>query len=709
MGVDYKERQKSIYMKKIITSVFAFTFLALFMRVAVADAQAVFNSPGEMPTITITNHTTSPCSFGPNFSCWKTSETARPGDVIAVHLYYRNTSNVTANETTLSVRPQSSGPTTSVNFTGAIASLSGPRISGSANLSIQGGAQSLTFMEARWYPQNVNSPQNVNTSGLFGTSGFNIGNIAPGTQGVLVVNYKVSNTDVPPPTVYACSDDRDNDGDGLRDYPNDPGCTSSTDNDEYNAPPVQDECRINYFTASPTMVVSGGVTTLSWSTTGCDYLTIDGVTYPVNGSGNFGPLYGGRSYELRASRGGYTQNRSVYVGVQTIVVPPPPVYDECRITGFYASPTLVQSGGYTTLSWSTVGCSSLTVDGIPYPINGSGNFGPLYSAKTYQLRATGPTGLMQYQSVYVGVQSVVVPPPPTPTQTQPQAVTTVATLVGQNSAQLNGLAILNSTGTGTTWFEWGATTSLGNRTTSQNVYQSTSVQVSDGVINLLPNTRYYYRIAVSNQYGTVYGSTVPFVTAQRTTTVVTTPSPQPVRTVVVARSAPSLLELRIESVYANMCVNGDLEYRVYYRNISSQTLENTVLRVTLPKELTYIQANRGKFEIIDRTLTIDLGEVRAGEQGEVTLRARVNREAVVGNLAVATATVVYTNTISRGQEDAIAYSLITVSDDCPNLLGASAFGVWSFLPDTLIEWLLLILIILALVVLVRQMTKKKEE
>ncbi|MEK7635603.1 MAG: hypothetical protein AAB405_00765 [Patescibacteria group bacterium] len=38
-----------------------------------------------------------------------------------------------------------------------------------------------------------------------------------------------------PPT-YQCSDGTDNDSDGLTDYPNDPGCSSLTDNDEYNAP-----------------------------------------------------------------------------------------------------------------------------------------------------------------------------------------------------------------------------------------------------------------------------------------------------------------------------------------------------------------------------------------------------------------------------------------------------------------------------------------
>ena len=41
----------------------------------------------------------------------------------------------------------------------------------------------------------------------------------------------------PPPAVtYACSNGRDDDFDGKVDYPADPGCTSPTDTDEYNAP-----------------------------------------------------------------------------------------------------------------------------------------------------------------------------------------------------------------------------------------------------------------------------------------------------------------------------------------------------------------------------------------------------------------------------------------------------------------------------------------
>jgi hypothetical protein len=40
----------------------------------------------------------------------------------------------------------------------------------------------------------------------------------------------------PPPAAAACADGLDNDGDGLIDYPADPGCTSASDNDETNAP-----------------------------------------------------------------------------------------------------------------------------------------------------------------------------------------------------------------------------------------------------------------------------------------------------------------------------------------------------------------------------------------------------------------------------------------------------------------------------------------
>jgi hypothetical protein len=43
----------------------------------------------------------------------------------------------------------------------------------------------------------------------------------------------------------ACSDGIDNDGDGKVDYPADPGCSSPSDNDEYNAPPTYNTVLLN--------------------------------------------------------------------------------------------------------------------------------------------------------------------------------------------------------------------------------------------------------------------------------------------------------------------------------------------------------------------------------------------------------------------------------------------------------------------------------
>jgi hypothetical protein len=46
----------------------------------------------------------------------------------------------------------------------------------------------------------------------------------------------------PPPPVAQCSDSIDNDGDGLIDFPNDPGCANANDNDETNGPPPAAQC-----------------------------------------------------------------------------------------------------------------------------------------------------------------------------------------------------------------------------------------------------------------------------------------------------------------------------------------------------------------------------------------------------------------------------------------------------------------------------------
>jgi hypothetical protein len=158
--------------------------------------EAIFNQPGAMPTVTIGTGQ-SPCNFGNIDTCWKTSAYAEEGEIIGVHIFYHNTSIVTAQDVTLSIQPGESNPTSKIVFKGGVASLSGPRCVGAALLTIKGKLP-VKYIQgsARWHPfRNAGFP--VNEKELFGRSGFLIGNVEPGEQGVLVANFLIGNIKKP--------------------------------------------------------------------------------------------------------------------------------------------------------------------------------------------------------------------------------------------------------------------------------------------------------------------------------------------------------------------------------------------------------------------------------------------------------------------------------------------------------------------------------
>lgn len=460
------------------------------------------------------------------------------------------------------------------------------------------------------------------------------------------------------------------------------------------------DCKIDSFDADDTSISRNDTTRLNWRTTGCDYVDISSNDQDFNNRSADGSVSVSpdttTTYTLRA----YDSNGTLG-DTDTVRVTVDSNGNTCDVDSFTASPSSIQQGSNSTLRWNTTGdVDYVTISGLSGQRNGDSSVSVSpYATTNYSLRVYCTNGNYQTDSVTVNVNQG-------DTSTAPQALTTIAT-VTNGQARLNGIAIPHTTSSTTSaWFEWGIGGSYNNRTTSQIIpLNNNSYPYSDFVTGIMPGITYTYRAVVQNQYGTAYGAPVTFRT--------TTPSPQPtvrstttVRNVVVAQSAASLLELKVESNYDRMCVNGLIDYTISYRNLSSQTLEKAVLQFVNPQEITYLTASRGQYDVVNRTMTIDLGNVAAGEQGIITVHARVNNTAISGNLAVATASVVYTNTKTRGQEDATAYSLITVSNDCPNLLGASTFGFGSFLPNTLLGWLLLILVILALIVLARNFSKK---
>ncbi len=98
--------------------------------------------------------------------------------------------------------------------------------------------------------------------------------------------------------------------------------------------------------------------------------------------------------------------------------PPPAVEPPARPTvNLQASPTTIQTGGSTTLTWSSTNATSLTLSpGIgSVTAQGTQNVSPNNSV-TYTITATGPGGSSD-ASVHVTVTAP--PPPPPPVAAQP--------------------------------------------------------------------------------------------------------------------------------------------------------------------------------------------------------------------------------------------------------------------------------------------------
>src|SRR3989344_6593969 len=91
------------------------------------------------------------------------------------------------------------------------------------------------------------------------------------------------------------------------------------------------------------------------------------------------------------------------------------------------------------------------------------------------------------------------------------AQTNSATNVSNYQATLNGYfgaPYLNASAN--VWFQWGTTTSYGNNTNQQSLYNSGSC--SQNITGLLQNTTYHFRAVAQSNNATVYGSDTTFYT-----------------------------------------------------------------------------------------------------------------------------------------------------------------------------------------------------
>lgn len=337
------------YIKKIIVGIFALGALFLAQGVFASTWNGVSN---DCPSINVANATTKEGWSNP---CWTgTNIPANPGDTVSVRIYYHNTGTRIANNTKVFL---SAGTATSTNhrFTGSITSSEGNLSFGPVYITTN-PEQSLIFDSVKWYTENTSQTLTSLLNGQDGSEilsgGLSIGSIAPGwaTQGSLVVSFKVSNNVVEPKT-----------------------------------------CSITDFTATPPTINKGEFSKLSWTTTNCNSVNIEGLgTVAYSGSKIVYPS-STTIYTLNAIGSSNQDSSSAKVNVSHVV------NEMSGDINTSPSSCIISSGNSScsvNLSWTTTNpenTSSVTSNGSTIANGNNGNkiISLSNGSKTYYLYNNG--------------------------------------------------------------------------------------------------------------------------------------------------------------------------------------------------------------------------------------------------------------------------------------------------------------------------------
>jgi uncharacterized repeat protein (TIGR01451 family) len=385
----------------------------------------------------------------------------------------------------------------------------------------------------------------------------------------------------------------------------------------------------------------------------------------------------------------------------------------------YANPSSINYGGSSVITWNSTNANYCSLSGINngyynnvnQSTSGSVNTGSLSATTTYNIVCTSSSGQQANASTTVYVnnyqnnyyQPVVAYQPINYQYNSLSVVTNQATQITNTSAQLNSL-IGNANGGGTsTWFEWGRTINLGNETTITSVDSLPSVIHADTLSGLDAGTTYYFRAVAQNSYSKVVGSIMSFTTTgARNIHVINYVRNTSANGLVLMTSSVNRNQPIVPTIDNTRPHPGDeINYTLNYQNVGNASVTNLSLQIVLPGEVDYISSTPNNPSIFGNTLIFKLGTLKANDQGAVTVKVRVEDNAVPGTTLDFPATLSYINPSGQPQSVSANVSAQVWSPaDNGTSLGAFVFGA-GFLPGSVFGWLLLIVLVLLLILLVR--------
>ncbi len=491
-------------------------------------------------------------------------------------------------------------------------------------------------------------------------------------------------------------------------------------------PIVTPTVAILQFQASPATVFSGGQVTLSWGTSNASSCRLNGEMVNVNDS-RVVTLFNSQQYTLVCTGvDGQTVGQSRFITVDTTNTGGGGSTQNPIIGGFSSNPLSVPQGEFVTLFWNSDAEYCVAQGGWSgqKPASGSERVGPVQANQTYTL-VCYKNGRTTTQTITVFVQNnqnAVV-------SQNSAAFTTVPTRARATSVDLNGTALIGNNTLTQGWFEWGTSRDLGRVTEIRSIGTSRTVDFSETLSGLSPNTTYFYRAVIQNNTGVYRGDIVPFTTTRIVTNVQTSFSPQPVRTTRVVNTQsvaitpnpgqslqaqtygrPVFIELSLSQRAPSVVQGSVVEYDIRYRNITNTLLTNTFIKVVLPEDFAFISSNRGIYSPESRVLTLYLGEVQPREDGSFSIAVSVSPQAEIGKTVVITGyanyTIPATSQFREYQDEVIAYALSRIDQNNGSGTGQVAaigqIGFWQSDFGRAVLWLILILILLLIIYLTRK-------
>jgi hypothetical protein len=161
--------------------------------------------------------------------------------------------------------------------------------------------------------------------------------------------------------------------------------------------------------------------------------------------------------------------------------------------------------------------------------------------------------------------------------------------------------------------------------------------------------------------------------------------------------------LAIDNGETRVSQGDSVTIKVRYENNNSKSYDNGVVDIYLAPQYTFASTNKGIHDRIDNKVTISLREFPGGGFGTAIITAKATGKPGELDQAVSQAAL-RINKLVLKVSDIDEYSAGSGSS---NTLGASASGA-SFLPASIVGWLLLLIIIAAIIILGRRYFMKKD-